>query len=170
MSRVKSLKRTKQGTERPADLTFFSSTSPGQSAGPDEVIMHRTVCPARLKDEFVSTSAGRLLRPGRSENGNGTMTTSHCLARIGHHLTAEARHRPAMTSLRLLAVLNVCLGTGTWRSDRLLREGAAASEEVGPQLPVPLGFCSGNWAPSSARLVRTGLSRTSPRHVARKAG
>ena len=69
--------------------------------------MHRTVCPARLKDEFVSTSAGRLLRPGRSENGNGTTTTSHCLARICHHLTAEARHRPAMTSLRLLAVLNV---------------------------------------------------------------
>ena len=29
------------------------------------------------------------------------------LARISHHLTVEARHRPAMTALRLLAVLNV---------------------------------------------------------------
>ena len=29
------------------------------------------------------------------------------LARFSHHLTAEARNRPAITSLRLLAVLNV---------------------------------------------------------------
>ena len=29
------------------------------------------------------------------------------LARISHHLTAEARDRPAITSLRLLAVLDV---------------------------------------------------------------
>ena len=29
------------------------------------------------------------------------------LARISHHLTVEARHRPAITALRLLAVLNV---------------------------------------------------------------
>ena len=29
------------------------------------------------------------------------------LARISHHLTVEARNRPAITSLRLLAVLNV---------------------------------------------------------------
>ena len=29
------------------------------------------------------------------------------LARIAHHLTVEARHRPAITALRLLAVLNV---------------------------------------------------------------
>ncbi len=29
------------------------------------------------------------------------------LACISHHLTSEARHKPAMTSLRLLAVLNV---------------------------------------------------------------
>ena len=33
--------------------------------------------------------------------------TSSCLAYISHHLTAEARNRPAITSLRLLAVLNV---------------------------------------------------------------
>ena len=29
------------------------------------------------------------------------------LTRISHHLTVEARHRPATTALRLLAVLNV---------------------------------------------------------------
>ncbi len=29
------------------------------------------------------------------------------LARISHHLTVEVRNRPAITSLRLLAVLNV---------------------------------------------------------------
>ena len=29
------------------------------------------------------------------------------LARISHHPTAEARNRPAITALRLLAVLNV---------------------------------------------------------------
>ncbi len=29
------------------------------------------------------------------------------LARISHHLTVEARNRPAITSLLLLAVLNV---------------------------------------------------------------
>ena len=59
------------------------------------------------------------------------------LACISHHLTVEARNRPAITALRLLAVLNV-----------LSRSGA---ERV-------------------ARLVLTALSRTSPRHVVRKAG
>ncbi len=29
------------------------------------------------------------------------------LTRVSHHLTVEARHRPAITALRLLAVLNV---------------------------------------------------------------
>jgi len=29
------------------------------------------------------------------------------LTRFSHHLTVEARHRPAITALRLLAVLNV---------------------------------------------------------------
>ncbi len=29
------------------------------------------------------------------------------LTRISHHLTVEARHKPAITALRLLAVLNV---------------------------------------------------------------
>ena len=33
------------------------------------------------------------------------------LARISHHLSAEARNRPAITSLRLLAVLDVLSST-----------------------------------------------------------
>ena len=65
------------------------------------------------------------------------------LARISHHLTVEARHRPAITALRLLAVLNVGV-------------------QVRPHY-------SRNAAPSGARLVLTGFSRTSPRHVVRKA-
>ncbi len=66
-----------------------------------------------------------------------------CLTRISHRLTVEARERPAITSLRLLAVLTV------------LSKYASLSK----------------WGSSSgARLVLTGLSRTSPRHVVRKAG
>ena len=38
-------------------------------------------------------------RAGRDHRGE--------LARISHHLTVEARDRPAITSLRLLAVLTV---------------------------------------------------------------
>ncbi len=64
------------------------------------------------------------------------------LAHISHHLTVEARNRPAITSLRLLAVLNV------------LSEYASLIQ----------------WGSSSgARLVLTCLSRTSPRHLVRKA-
>ena len=40
----------------------------------------------------------------------GTATNSlpvMTLARISRHLTVEARHRPTITALRLLAVLNV---------------------------------------------------------------
>ena len=33
------------------------------------------------------------------------------LARISHHLTVEARDKPAITALRLLAVLNVLFST-----------------------------------------------------------
>ncbi len=65
------------------------------------------------------------------------------LACISHHLTGEARNRPAITSLRLLAVLNV------------LSEYASLIQ----------------WGSSSgARLVLTGLSRTSSRHVVRNTG
>ena len=35
------------------------------------------------------------------------MTGSEVLARISHRLTSQADDRPAITSLRLLAVLNV---------------------------------------------------------------
>ena len=38
---------------------------------------------------------------------NGLTDHIWALARISHHLTVEARDRPAITSLRLLAVLNV---------------------------------------------------------------
>ncbi len=34
-------------------------------------------------------------------------STRVSLARFSHHLTVKARHRPAITALRLLAVLNV---------------------------------------------------------------
>ena len=38
--------------------------------------------------------------------GTGTCV-GYRLARISHHLTVEARNKPAMTALRLLTVLNV---------------------------------------------------------------
>ncbi len=39
------------------------------------------------------------------------------LARISHQLTVEARNRPAITSLRLLTVLNVLSRSGAeWKS------------------------------------------------------
>ena len=65
------------------------------------------------------------------------------LACISHHLMTEARNKPAITSLRLLAVLNV------------LSEYASL---------IKWGSSSG------ARLVLTRLSRTSSRHVVRRAG
>ena len=67
------------------------------------------------------------------------------LARLSHHLTVEARNRPAITALRLLAVLNV------------------GFKNVGARHAVPKGA-------ERARLVLTGLSRTSSRHVVRKTG
>ncbi len=39
--------------------------------------------------------------------GNKLRTSLTALARISHQLTVEARDRPAITSLRLLTVLNV---------------------------------------------------------------
>ncbi len=42
------------------------------------------------------------------------------LARISHHLTVEARNRPAITALRLLAVFNVGI-----------KEGARMVQETG---------------------------------------
>ena len=60
---------------------------------------------------------------------------------MSHHPTAEARDTTAMTSLRLLAVLEC----STYRQVRLR-------------------------SPSGSRLVLTALSRTSPRHAVRNAG
>ncbi len=43
------------------------------------------------------------------------------LTRFSHHLTVEARHRPAMTALRSLAVLNVLFKyTSARRASRAL--------------------------------------------------
>ncbi len=39
--------------------------------------------------------------------GNNPQRISSQLTRVSHHLTAEARDRPAITSLHLLAVLTV---------------------------------------------------------------
>ena len=50
-------------------------------------------------EDLVDDSLVRYVDPGaRPRSG---------LARFSHQLTVEARHRPAITSLRLLAVLNV---------------------------------------------------------------
>ena len=45
------------------------------------------------------------------------------LARISHHLPTEARDRPASTSLRLLAVLNVLSSTPALVKQRAPRTG-----------------------------------------------
>ncbi len=65
------------------------------------------------------------------------------LAYISDHLTDEVCDKTAMTSLRLLAVLNVPSSTPQFDSSR---------------------------APSGSRLVLTAFSRTSPPHVVRNAG
>ena len=44
---------------------------------------------------------------GRSKLSLATAELRDYLARISHHLTVEARNRPAITALRLLTVLNV---------------------------------------------------------------
>ena len=44
---------------------------------------------------------------GEMHRGGITPPRMRVLARISHHPTVEARHMAAMTSLRLLAVLNV---------------------------------------------------------------
>ena len=65
------------------------------------------------------------------------------LTRISHQLTVEARDRPAITSLRLLTVLNVL-----FKYARIVQKRRAERR-----------------APCT-----DGLSRTSPRHLVRKAG
>jgi len=79
------------------------------------------------------------------------------LARIFHRLTGQAHDGPAITLLRLLAVLN---GHGEamsprWRHGTL--EACMAGKDACP-------------TSSGARLVLTGLSFTLPRHPMRNAG
>ena len=66
------------------------------------------------------------------------------LARFSHHLTVEAHDRSVITTVRLLTVLNVPVNYARIIQEMRRRRGA--------------------------RLVLTGLSRTSPRHLVRKAG
>ncbi len=49
--------------------------------------------------DFFTPSCTPVFRDVRFHHG--------LLARFSHHLTVEARNRPAITALRLLAVLNV---------------------------------------------------------------
>ena len=119
------------------------------------------------------------------------------LACISHHPTVEARDTSAMTSLRLLAVLNVLSSTPA-RAKRLAprpdgplthftspraekcrlstrceRHGfvalaCRAQRTVQVHLRAPSG--SRLFPPPGLRLVLTALSRTSPRRVVRHAG
>ena len=46
-------------------------------------------------------------RPAGQRSSGSVGQAKALLTRISHQLTVEARHRPAITSLRLLTVLNV---------------------------------------------------------------
>ena len=91
----------------------------------------------------ISEIVQQILAPTADLRGFGRQRST-ALARISHHLTVKARHQPATTALRLLTVLNVGFK---------VRSHSSESESL-----------------SGARLVLTGLSRTSPRHVVRNAG
>ena len=54
------------------------------------------------------------------------------LARISHHLTVEARYRPAITSLRLLAVLNVLSSTPSLVKQRAPRTDGPLTHFASP--------------------------------------
>ena len=90
----------------------------------------------------------------------GRTSTCTCLARISHHLTPEARDRPAITSLRLLAVLDVQSSTPALvkrrapRTDGPLAHFASRrGEKSGLAAALPPG--------AKNRTAGTGLSRTS---------
>ena len=55
------------------------------------------------------------------------------LARISHHLTTEARDRPAITSLRLLAVLNVLSSTPAFVKRRAPRPDGPLTHFASPR-------------------------------------
>ena len=65
------------------------------------------------------------------------------LARISHHLTAEARDRPAITSLHLLAVLNVGSHTPPLVKRRAPRTDGPLTHFASPrgEIAEPFGHC-----------------------------
>ena len=75
-----------------------------------EKLFHKwkpTIVPGR----FVGKGIEILTRPAGCFSGDKT------LARFSHHLPVEARNRPAITALRLLAVLN-----GLFKYARIIQE------------------------------------------------
>ena len=69
------------------------------------------MAPMICRGEIHRARRGRSSPPLSGASTNRLIRNCICevlsLARFSHHLTAEARDRPAITSLRLLAVLNV---------------------------------------------------------------
>ena len=65
------------------------------------------------------------------------------LTRISHHLTAEARNRPAITSLRLLAVLNVGFKYARIVQKRLAERRAPCTDGPLTHFASPRGEKSG---------------------------
>ncbi len=63
-----------------------------------------------MSEITISETANAKAFPARRDFGRsrrGRRLPAAGLARISHHLTVEARNRPAITALRLPAVLNV---------------------------------------------------------------
>ncbi len=79
LSSVNSFSRTMHGVPRPAIVNSVMGVSPGHDSRVDDVIIAKRVCPALLNFCLLTTSAGRLLVPNLSVNGNGTVTTVHGL-------------------------------------------------------------------------------------------
>ncbi len=66
--------------------------------------LHRLPGTREAPAHAMGTGGARLTRKSRAARH---AQRDRSLARFSHHLTVEARHRPAITALRLLAVLNV---------------------------------------------------------------
>ena len=73
------------------------------SSTPDNPAFTVSPSTANLYSAILAMGARRLTR----QPFLGRRSPAGRLARISHHLTVEARHKPAITALRLLAVLNV---------------------------------------------------------------
>ncbi len=90
------------------------------------------------------------------------------LTRISHHLTVEARDRTAITSLRLLTVLEVLFRSDANGSRCLLRShqmrmGQAAPAKVHLRAPCTDGIFSPVRMPISSRLAALGCYRSTAR-------